>query len=479
MARVLLVDDDPAMLFATRAVVRASGHETVQAQSGAEALQKLEGVDLVVTDFAMPKMDGIELLEAIRQREPGLPVLLLTAHGSEKVAVRAIKAGAYDYVTKPFDVDELAAVVERALEMQSLRLRNRRLEAEKAIGKSFVADSPSMTRLLEVVSRIAPKDITVLVRGETGTGKEIISSLLHAQSRRAAGPLVRFNCAAIPAELADAELFGHTKGAFTGATQGRRGFFAEANGGTIVLDEIGELPLALQPKLLRVLQEGEIQPVGAGRVEKVDVRVVASTNRDLLGEAHLGRFRSDLYYRLAVLEVVVPPLREHREDIPGLAAEFARRHAQRFGLERVTLSPELVAKLRQAEWPGNVRQLENTIARLVALARDGDVLGPNGFGDARRPRTSPALLAPAVAGPTQSRDAGESAAPDTPPAAPEREDAAGEEESLTLYEQLDALERSVIINMLARTRGNQSDAARRLGMSRTTLIDRLKKHRLG
>ena len=307
MARVLLVDDDPAMLFATRAVVRASGHETVQAQSGAEALQKLEGVDLVVTDFAMPKMDGIELLEAIRQREPGLPVLLLTAHGSEKVAVRAIKAGAYDYVTKPFDVDELAAVVERALEMQSLRLRNRRLEAEKAIGKSFVADSPSMTRLLEVVSRIAPKDITVLVRGETGTGKEIISSLLHAQSRRAAGPLVRFNCAAIPAELADAELFGHTKGAFTGATQGRRGFFAEANGGTIVLDEIGELPLALQPKLLRVLQEGEIQPVGAGRVEKVDVRVVASTNRDLLGEAHLGRFRSDLYYRLAVLEVVVPP----------------------------------------------------------------------------------------------------------------------------------------------------------------------------
>ncbi|HSN14681.1 MAG TPA: sigma-54 dependent transcriptional regulator, partial [Anaeromyxobacteraceae bacterium] len=296
------------------------------------------------------------------------------------------------------------------------------------------------------------KDVTVLVRGETGTGKELVASLLHAQSRRASGPCVRFNCAAIPAELAEAELFGHARGAFTGASQARRGFFAEADGGTLVLDEVGELPLALQPKLLRALQEGEIQPVGSGRVERVDVRVVASTNRDLQADARAGRFREDLYYRLAVVELVVPPLREHREDVPALAAEFARRYAERFGTDGVRLSPALVERLRAAAWPGNVRQLENAVARMVALAAPGE-LGPEAF-DA--PRTG-----------------GEPPPPAATEGAPEPTD------DLTLREQLDALERNLIAGMLAQTGGNQSEAARRLGLSRTAFIDRMKKYGLG
>jgi two-component system response regulator AtoC len=451
MARVLLVDDEPAVLFAVKEVVRAGGHDPVLARSASEALGLLEGVDAVVTDFAMPEMDGLALLHAIRERDASLPVILLTAQGSERVAVRAMKAGAYEYVTKPFDIDEMSVVIDRALEARGLRVQNRRLSAEKAIGRSLVAETPSMLRLLEAVGRVAPKDVTVLVRGETGTGKELVASLLHAQSRRAAGPLVRFNCAAIPGELAEAELFGHARGAFTGAGQARRGFFAEADGGTLVLDEVGELPLGLQPKLLRALQDGEIQPVGAGRVEKVDVRVVASTNRDLEAEARAGRFREDLYYRLAVVELVVPPLREHRDDIPALAAEFARRYAERFGTGSVQLAPALIERLRAADWPGNVRQLENAVARMVALSPTGE-LGPDAFGGGQR---------------RPADEAGETA--------PEAGD---EGDGPSLREQLDALERNLIVKMLARTGGNQSEAARRLGVSRTAFIDRLKKYGL-
>src|SRR6202048_3304237 len=221
--------------------------------------------------------------------------------------------------------------------MRAMRVQNRRLSAEKALGKSIVANSAPMQRLLDALSRVAPRDITVLIGGPTGTGKELIAALVHAQSRRASEPLVRFNCAAIPGELAEAELLGHARGAFPGATQARPGFFAEANGGTLVLDEVGELPLPVQAKLLRALQDGEIQPVGAGRVEKVDVRVIAISNRDLAAEARAGRFREDLYYRLAVVELLVAPLGERREDIPTLAREFARRYAQRVGIEGVAL----------------------------------------------------------------------------------------------------------------------------------------------
>ncbi len=451
MARVLLVDDEPSVRAALKELVQARGWEPLVARSGAEALDLVDRADALVTDFSMPEMDGMELLRAVHERDGSLPVILLTAHGSERLAVRAIKAGAYEYVTKPFDVDELLVALGRALEARALRLRSHQLSAEHAIGRRIVCDSAPMRQLLGATSRVAAKDITVLVRGETGTGKELIGSLLHAQSRRAGGPLVRFNCSAIPAELAEAELFGHTRGAFTGAAQARAGFFAEANGGTLVLDEVGELPPGIQAKLLRALQEGEIQPVGSGRVEKVDVRIVACTNRDLAEEVRAGRFREDLYYRLAVVELVVPPLRERREDVPALAREFALRYAERFGVEDVRLSPALVERLATADWPGNVRQLENVVARIVALCGGGE-LGPESFSDS--------AVGQVVTAPRPGDEPG----------------AARASGSETLREQVEALERSVIAKTMTSVRGNQSEAARRLGISRNTLTERLRRY---
>ncbi len=451
MPRVLLVDDEPTVRAALGELVQSRGWDPLVARSGAEALELVDRADAVVTDFSMPEMDGLELLRAVRERDESLPVILLTARGSERLAVRAIRAGAYEYVPKPFDVDEMLLAIGRALEARELRLRNRQLAAEHAIGRRVVCESAVMRHLLDATSRVAAKEITVLVRGETGTGKELIGSLLHAQSPRAAGPLVRFNCGAIPAELAEAELFGHTRGAFTGATQARAGYFAEANGGTLVLDEVGELPLPMQAKLLRALQDGEIQPVGSGRVEKVDVRIVACTHRDLAAEVRAGRFREDLYYRLAVVELTVPPLRDRREDIPALAHEFALRYADRFGVD-VRLAPALVGRLASADWPGNVRQLENAIARMVALSSGGEI-GPEAFVESpsEPPQRPPPAEAPA-------RGAGDDAH--------------------TLREQLDALERAVIARTMTAVRGNQSEAARRLGISRNTLTERLRRYEI-
>ena len=449
--RLLLVDDEPGMLFALKELAESRGHEAVLARSGKQALTLLDGVDAVVSDYAMPELDGVQLLQAIRERDATLPVILLTAHGSERLAVRAMCAGAWEYVAKPFDIEEMGQVIDRALEARALRVQNRRLSAEKAIGRSIVGESSAMRKLIDAASRVAPRDITVLVRGETGTGKELVASLIHAESKRARRPLVRFNCAAIPGELAEAELFGHVRGAFTGAVQARRGFFAEADGGTLVLDEVGELPQPLQAKLLRALQDGEIQPVGAGRIERVDVRVIASTNRDLLADVRAGRFREDLYYRLAVVELLVPPLHEHREDIPALAAEFTRRYAEKFGVEGARLSPALVESLRAADWPGNVRQLENAVARLVALSAGGEISAPD---------------APAAAALVEGRLAeGGLAAGRAAPAAGQ-----------TLWEKLDAFERALIEQALAECDGNQSEAARRLGVSRSAFVDRLKKY---
>jgi two-component system response regulator AtoC len=458
---VLLVDDEPGVLFTLREVLGERGHRVVTARSGAEALPLVDEADTVVTDLAMPGMDGLALLAAITARDPELPVILLTAHGSERVAVQAMKQGADDYLAKPFDIDEVAVVIERALETRRLRRDNRRLAAEQALGRRIIAVARPMRRVIEAAERIATRDVTVLIRGETGTGKELVAQLLHIHSPRAAGPMVRFNCAAIPAELAEAELFGHARGAFTGAGNARRGFFAEAHGGTLILDEVGELPHGVQAKLLRALQEGEIQPVGSGRVEKVDVRVVAVTNRDLAADARAGTFREDLYYRLAVVELVVPPLRDRREDIPALATELARRYADKFGLGRVELDPALVESLARQDWPGNVRQLENAIARLAALSTGGAItlaeyLEQTGA-EAARPPDAP------------DGDAGDETtnAPDSALGGP------------SLREQVEAFERGVIARALDAADGNQSEAARRLAVSRVTLIDKLKKYGLG
>ncbi|HEY3805155.1 MAG TPA: sigma-54 dependent transcriptional regulator [Kofleriaceae bacterium] len=456
MSCVLLVDDEPGVLFTLSELLLERGHKVMTAGSAAEALTKLEEAEAVLTDLSMPKMDGLELMAQIGARDPQLPVILLTAHGSERVAVAAMKQGAYDYLAKPFDIDEVAVVIERALETRRLRVDNRRLAAEQTLGRRIIGASRPMRRLLEATQRVASRDVTVLVRGETGTGKEFVAELLHAQSLRSKHPLVRFNCAALPAELADAELFGHVRGAFTGAVSTRPGFFLQASGGTLILDEVGELPPAIQAKLLRALQEGEIQPVGSGRIEKVDVRVVASTNRDLAADVKAGSFREDLYYRIAVVELVVPPLRDRKDDIPALAEEFARRYGERFGLGTITLEPGLVDALARTDWPGNVRQLENTIARLAALS-SGGVIGLADFRAAELGAQSPSLPA------SDANDA------DPPPDA---------RNGPSLKEQVEAFERGLVARALDSTGGNQSEAARRLGVSRVTLIDKMKKYAL-
>jgi two-component system response regulator AtoC len=456
MPTVLLVDDEPGVLFTLKELLSERGHRVLTAKNGTEGLAQLDEADAVLTDLSMPGMDGLELMSQISARDASLPVILLTAHGSERVAVAAMKQGAYDYLTKPFDIDEVAVVIERALEARRLRLDNRRLAAEQTLGRRIVGGSRPMRRLLEATSRVASRDVTVLVRGETGTGKEFVAELLHAQSSRADKPLVRFNCAALPADLADAELFGHVRGAFTGASTSRPGFFSQANGGTLILDEVGELPPAVQAKLLRALQEGEIQPVGSGRIDKVDVRVVAATNRDLAADVKAGSFREDLYYRLAVVELVVPPLRDRKDDIPALAEEFARRYGERFGLGNISLEPALVDALVRTDWPGNVRQLENTIARLAALSTGGEITladleSATGF----RSEPAPAPVDDAAEPPPDARN------------------------GPSLKEQVEAFERGLVARALEATGGNQSEAARRLGVSRVTLIDKLKKYGLG
>jgi two-component system, NtrC family, response regulator AtoC len=457
MSRVLVVDDDDGVRFTLRSVIAEHGHEVLEATSGAAGLEALKktDVDAVITDLAMPGMSGLELLALLVARDPSVPVVLITAHGSERVAVEAMRSGAYDYIAKPFDIDDVTAVIERALETRRLRFENRRLNAERNLGQRIIAESASMRALLDSASRVAPRDVTVLVRGETGTGKELVATLIHASSKRAAKPLIRFNCAAIPGELAESELFGHAKGAFTGAHAARRGFFSEAEGGTMVVDEVGELAMAVQAKLLRVLQEGEIQPVGLGRVERVDVRIVASTNRDLLAEVRAGRFREDLYYRLAVVELHVPPLRDRAEEIPALVKEFARRYADRFGLDRLTFSDDATAALVRAAWPGNVRQLENSIARLAALSTGGEVTLEQ-LAEARVLMAEETARPPMHGEPRASEDASD----------------------LPLKEQVDAFERRIIAAMLAQTAGNQSETARRLTVSRATLLDKLKKYGL-
>ncbi len=436
MAKILLVDDEPAVTYALAEVL--DRHECVAAASAEEALSRLDGIDVVVTDLSMPGMDGLDLLRRIRDEQPGVPVILLTARGSERTAVAAMKAGAHDYLTKPFDIDELRHVVGRAAELSVLRRRDRIAAAERVIGHPIIGTSPALRRLLATVERIAPRDVHVLVRGETGTGKEAIAALLHAHSPHANGPLVRFNCAAVPESLAETELFGHVRGAYTGAVADRRGYFDQASSGTLVLDEAGELPLGLQAKLLRAAQDGEVRRVGADAAHRVSVRLVACTHRDLRAEVSAGRFREDLYYRLAVVELVVPPLRERREDIVALAQAFARRHAARFGVDDVELAPDLLEALHAQPWPGNIRELDNTIARLVALSGGG------------------AIGRDALASPEQT----------------------GATEGGTFRQQVAAFERRLLADALRASEGNQSEAARRLGMSRVTFIDRMKKHGL-
>ncbi|HXX65767.1 MAG TPA: sigma-54 dependent transcriptional regulator, partial [Polyangiaceae bacterium] len=443
MSRVLVIDDDAALRFTLEAVLSDAGLIVEACDSGASGLNAFEarGADVVLTDLAMPGMDGMAVLTRMRASDPSVPVLMLTAHGSERVAVAAMKSGAFDYIPKPFDPDELVMAVRRAAEYRDLRLQNARLRTEAALGGSIVADSPAMKRVMDMVARVAPKDVTVLLVGESGAGKDVVARVIHAHSRRADKPLIRFNAAAIPSDLAEAELFGHTKGAFTGAQVARQGYFQQAHRGTLFIDEIGELPLAIQAKVLRTLQSGEVQPLG-GRAETVDVRLIAATNRDLAADVKSGRFREDLYYRLNVVPIRIPPLRERPEDVEPLVRSFVRRYAERYGMNGVDLESSLVEALRTNAWPGNVRELENTIAQLLALAPDE--------------RITLALWRSLASG----------SSPSSVPSSVAGDPGAGH----PLRARVEAFERRLIAEAFEGAARNQSETARRLGVSRPALI---------
>ena len=377
--RIIVVDDEERMAGVVAMALRRAGYECETCASGEAALAALDarGADVVVSDWKMPEMDGIELLRRMHARRASLPVILLTAFASVPSAVAAMREGAFDYLTKPFDNEELRTIVGRALEMRRLERENRYLRQEVAARyapDAMVAESPRSQELITLVRRVAPSRSTVLIQGESGTGKELVARLLHYWSDRVGRPFVAVNCKAFAESVLESELFGHEKGAFTGAAAARAGCFERAAGGTLFLDEIGEISADFQSKLLRVLQEGEVLRVGGSEVRKVDLRVVAATNRVLREEVAAGRFREDLFFRLNVIPIQLAPLRERHEDILPLARHFLSHHASEAG-RRLELTTESERALLAHPWRGNVRELENAIERAVVLARE-DAIAP-------------------------------------------------------------------------------------------------------
>ena len=376
--RVLIVDDDDALRESLAMILSAEGYELVSAARGEEALERIDEtpVDVVLCDLRMPGIDGFELIPQLCRRLPGVPVILMSAHGTTDLAIEAIERGAYDYLAKPFQPSELLLLLRKTQEREKLRRANQLLQrdVERAVGdRPIVAASEPMIELLELLERTAAYKTTTLLTGESGTGKEVLARAIHAQSPRRNEPFVAVNCGAIGENLLESELFGHVKGAFTGANRAHRGLFAEADHGSIFLDEIGELPLPLQVKLLRVLQEEEIRPVGDGKSHSIDVRVIAATARDLEQEIARGRFREDLYYRLNVVRLHVPALRDRREDIPLLVDHFLGHFRDTLGKAVRGIADDALDRLSRYRWPGNVRELENVVERAVILA-DGPTI---------------------------------------------------------------------------------------------------------
>lgn len=449
--RVLAIDDNEQLLLSLARLLRHHGFELNTYTSPADGLATLKidplVFDLLVVDVQMPEMNGLEVLAQAREIDPDLPVIMLTADATAQTAVTALKLGAFDYLVKPFsDSEELALKLSRAASFGRLSRKARHLEQRLAEAERFerlIGESKGMRELYSTIDRIAPADVNVLVLGESGTGKELVARAIHARSRASAGPFVAFNCGAVPPELVDSELFGHARGAFTGAVREREGLFVEADGGTLFLDEVGDVPLAVQVRLLRVLQEGELRQVGGSGTRQVFVRVIAATNVDLERAVREGRFREDLFYRLNVVSIRVPPLRDRISDVPLLAAHFVDKHARGDG-RAPGFSPEALEALTAYAWPGNVRELENAILRSLALTRT-DIIGLD-------------ALPPKVA---------QAPSPE-PPAVSQVSDVADDLGSYqdARNEAMRAFERRFSIRLLSKTSGNIAHAARLAGLDR-------------
>ncbi len=448
---ILVVDDDDAHRIMLRTLIGGWGYEVSQADDGGAAIDQVkeQAYDLVLMDVRMVQVSGLEALAQIKLYNPAIPVIIMTAYSSVDTAVKALKQGAHDYLTKPLDFDKLKITLERAMEHTRLKEENRLLK--QSLGKHFdrqniIGQSPTMINLLETVAQVAPSEATVLIAGESGTGKELIAGAIHYNSSRKDGPFVKLNCAAITETLLESELFGHEKGAFTGADRRKEGRFYQAHSGSLFLDEVSEMSLTMQVKLLRVLQEREITRVGGEKSIQVDVRVIAATNKNLLDLIGKGKFREDLYYRLNVVDMEIPPLRNRREDIPLLAQHFLKRFAAKNHKELRGFTPFVMDHLIKYNWPGNVRELMNAVERAVVLSRS-EYLSENDF--------------PIISSADTNNNEVES---DTT-----KVDISGKR-------PLEEVEKATILKTLQAAGGNKSEAARRLGITRKTLHKKLKSY---
>ena len=445
---ILVVDDDLAHRTMLRTLITGWGYRVVEADDGEKAIEEVhrQPFDMILMDIRMVKVSGLEALNEIKRFNPAIPVVIMTAFASVETAVKALKDGAYDYLTKPLDFDELRIILDRTMEHSRLKQENRFLKETLASHfdrRELIARSEVMIRLLDTVSQVAPSEATVLITGESGTGKEMIAGAIHYNSLRKDGPFIKINCAAITETLLESELFGHEKGAFTGADRRKEGKFRQSEGGTILLDEISEMSLAMQVKLLRVLQERELTRVGGEEVIRINVRVIAATNRDLIKNIEAGRFREDLYYRLNVVSIHVPPLRERKEDIPPIAQHFLNMFADRNRKIIKGFTPRAMDKLLKHPWPGNVRELMNAVERGVVLSRSEYLDEPElPLIQREVPTTND----------TSSKMNGTGELP------------------------LESVEKETILKVLDTAGGNKSEAARRLGITRRTLHLKLKKY---
>jgi len=451
--KILIVDDEVNMRLVLKAMLKKEGYDVETAADGLEALALLRRHDITacVTDLRMPKLDGMGLLNRMVEQYPSIPVIIITAHGTIATAVDALKKGAFDYITKPFDQEELKNVISKAVKTRVLSEEEVQLAATELDRGEIVGSSPSTVKIFEIIKKVAPTTTTILITGETGTGKELVANAIHMNSPRKRNPFIKINCSAIAENLIESELFGYEKGAFTGAVSSKPGRFELAHKGTLFLDEVGDLPREIQVKLLRVIQDHEFERVGGLQTIKVDVRLVAATNRNLQQRVKEGYFREDLFYRFNVMPIYVPPLRERKEDIPALVSYFIEKFNRKLDRQIAGVDPEVMELLMDHDWPGNIRELENLAERLVLMAKGDQIV----MGDV------PAELIEAVEEKTQT------AAPD-------------EKRSIKelIREKTGDIEKQMIVRVLAECEGNISKAARQLGLSRRGLHLKLAKYNL-